>query len=566
MRRAATGARAGACLAAWLVAGCRGASAAPPASDVDAGRSGDAAYPHVADLGDGTYRNPILLSDWSDPDVLRHGDDFWLVASSFGASPGLPILHSHDLVGWTIAGHALVDVPGARFATPQPGQGVWAPSIREHAGTFHVFFPVYCRPADGGACDEEGIWAVSASTPAGPWSAPRQVVAGRGLIDPCPFWDDDGNAYLVHAYAASRAGFSSRIDVRPMSVDATTTLGEPRTVFADAAREPVIEGPKLYKRDGFYYILAPAGGVPTGWQTALRSRDIYGPYEDRVVLEQGSTDVNGPHQGALVDVPTGDEWWFVHFQDLGAFGRVVHLEPVSWEDGWPLMGRAGDGGVREPVGVHAKPSLPPVSVTRPAADDDFEGEALGAQWEWRANHRDAWWSLSARRGFLRLFPARAPGGSLALAPSVLSQRLPARAFVAETSVEPSGTEGASAAGLVVAAKRDAALAVKEIEGGLEVSLVIDGATVESATLPAGAARLRVAFAADASCRFSYASPGDAEPRAFATTFVAEKGAWVGARVGVFAVAADRDDAPGQADFASFTFSPLDDPPSDAATP
>ena len=131
------------------------------------------------------------------------------------------------------------------------------------------------------------------------------------------------------------------------------------------ARHPTLEGPKLYKRDGWYYILAPAGGVPQGWQVALRARNIYGPYEDRVVLRQGRTHVNGPHQGALVDTARG-EWWFVHFQDAGVYGRIVHLEPVTWRDGWPLP---GDPEAGEPVARHVKPAGPAQPIAVPATSD-----------------------------------------------------------------------------------------------------------------------------------------------------------------------------------------------------
>ena len=543
---------------AWLLAGavaaCSASEPAPGAAEAD-----DAGAPplYASDLGDGTYRNPVLPSDYSDPDVLRVGDEYWLVASSFTSTPALPLLRSRDLVNWTLAGHALANVPGARFAEPQDGQGVWAPSIREHAGTFYVFFPVYCRPADGGACDEEGVWVVAAPSPAGPWGEPRQLLAGRGLIDPCPFWDDDGKAYLAHAYAASRAGFGSRLDVRPMSPDATQMLGEGQQVFSDPTTQPTIEGPKVHKRNGWYYLLAPAGGVQAGWQVALRSRSIYGPYEARVVLEQGTTSINGPHQGALVDTPSGDEWWFVHFQDQGVYGRVLRLEPAEWQDDWPLLGVAGAGGVREPVAAHRKPATAPQPVAVPASSDEFDGPTLGPQWQWQANHDDAWASLGARPGALRLTPRSAPGGDLARAPSLLLQKLPARAFTAETLVEPSGTAGSSVAGLVVTGRQPAAVAVREAGGAVEVSLVVGGKTVETASLPAGAVRLRVSFADGGACRFSYGSASEGL-RAFATPFTAEKSAWTSAKVGVFAVAADRSDAPGWADFDSFRFAPYAD--------
>ena len=274
-------------------------------------------YPWTPDQGDGTYRNPVILADYSDPDVVRVGEEFYLVASSFNCTPALPILHSPDLVNWTILAHALPRLPSPRYDVPQPGSGVWAPSIRWHGGRFWIFFPLV----------DEGLFVTTAPDPAGPWSPIRCVQAGAGLIDPCPLWDDDGRAYLVHAYAASRSGIKHRLRVCPMAPDGSRLLGEGEVVFEDPARHPTMEGPKFLKKDGLYYILAPAGGVSTGWQVALRSRDVYGPYEDKVVLHQGASPINGPHQGALVDTPCG-QWWFVHFSDAGPYGRIVHLQPV----------------------------------------------------------------------------------------------------------------------------------------------------------------------------------------------------------------------------------------------
>ena len=305
-----------------------------------------ATYPWISDAGDGTYRNPVIHADYSDPDVIRVEDDFYMVASSFNCTPGLPILHSRDLVNWTLINHAIRNVPHPRYAEVQPGCGVWAPAMRLHDGKFWIFFPM----------PDEGIYVTTAEDPAGEWSEPWCLQEAKGWIDPCPFWDDDGNAYLFHAYAMSRSGKKERIHCRPMSPDCKRLLGEGRELF-HTPHHLYLEGPKVHKLNGWYYILAPGGGVPTGWQVVFRSRDIYGPYEEKVVLEQGSTPINGPHQGALIDLPNG-EWWFMHFQDAGAFGRIVHMQPVRWEEEWPLMGVDADGnGVGEPVASWQKPGV-----------------------------------------------------------------------------------------------------------------------------------------------------------------------------------------------------------------
>lgn len=259
---------------------------------------------------------------------------------------------------------------------------------------------------------------------------------GKGLIDPCPLWDDDGKAYLVHAFAHSRAGIKHQLRVCPMSPDGKKLLGDDRIVFHAPERHPTIEGPKFLKKDGWYYISAPAGGVATGWQVALRSREIYGPYEDRIVLEQGASPVNGPHQGALVDTAEG-AWWFLHFQDAGVYGRVVHLQPVTWRGGWPLIGCDRDGnGIGEPISRWTKPLVKQNGASCSiACSDEFDFKDLGLQWQWPANHKADWFSLTERSGFLRLFSQPAAGIRLSYAPNLLLQKFPARAFAAETAVE-----------------------------------------------------------------------------------------------------------------------------------
>ena len=297
--------------------------------------------PWWPDAGDGTFRNPVLYADYSDPDAVRVGADYYMVSSSFTAVPGLPILHSRDLVNWDLVNHALPRlVPEDVFSKPQHGAGVWAPAIRHHDGKYWIYYPD----------PDFGIYLTTAKDPRGVWSKPVLVKKGKGLIDPCPLWDDDGRVYLIHAFARSRAGFANVLHLNRLSPDGTAVVDEGRIVIdgnqlTKTAARPAyttLEGPKLYKRNGWYYVFAPAGGVKQGWQSVFRSRRIDGPYEERIVLAQGATDVNGPHQGALIDTRSG-EWWFLHFQDADAYGRIVHLQPVAWRDDWPVIGDDVDG-------------------------------------------------------------------------------------------------------------------------------------------------------------------------------------------------------------------------------
>ena len=498
--------------------------------------------PWLADQGDGSYLNPILYADYSDVDVIRVGEQYVLTASSFNCTPGLPLLVSRDLVNWSFAGHALQNLPDPRYASVQHGAGIWAPSLREHAGTFYLFAPT----------PDEGIYVLTASDPRGPWSPPRLLLEGKGLIDPCPLWDDDGQAYLVHAYARSRAGIKDRLQVRPMDPSATRMLGEGQVVYWDAEHQPTLEGPKFHKKDGFYYILAPAGGVEHGWQLAIRSRNVYGPYEARVVLEQGATSINGPHQGALVDTPQG-EWWFVHFQQLGVYGRVVHLNPVTWQDGWPLMGEAAPDGRRQPVTRHAKPAGPARKIEAPSTSDEFDGARLSPAFQWHANHRPDWFSLDARRGFLRLFPQI--GLDFAAAPSLLLQKIPGPAFTVETWLELTDPQGLVRAGLIVMGDHHAALAVTGSPEGQVVRLLLDGVVVHEAHLQGSSVRLRVAFNEGGLCRFAFASNGG-DFIEISQTFQAAPGRWIGAKIGLFALSEGALSAPTHADFDYLRFGPL----------
>ena len=512
--------------------------------------------PWVADRGDGTYRNPVLHADYSDPDAIRVGDDFWMTASSFGHVPGLPILHSRDLVNWTLVNHALPAlVPAAHFARPRHGEGVWAPALRHHAGRFWIFYPD----------PDFGLYVITADDPRGHWSEPRLLLAGRGLIDPCPLWDNDGRAWLIHGWAKSRSGINNRLTLHEMSPDGTGVLDEGRVVI-DADQLPgwrTLEGPKLYKHDGWYYVFAPAGGVAEGYQAVFRSRTILGPYENRIVLAQGGTRVNGPHQGAWVNTPGGQDWFF-HFQEMPAHGRVVHLQPMRWRsDGWPVMGDDADGdGTGEPVLAHAKPDLPWQPAREPATSDGFGGGQPGLQWQWQGNPGPDWILPSGPSGGLRLKAVPPPGaGSLWLAPNLLMQKFPAPSFAAEVTVAlPDGGEGVSA-GLVVFGYDYGWVGLRRgPEGRTELVQALcagaqkDGVERVAAAVDwseGGAVRLRVEVGAELGCRFFYrAASGDAAFRPLGESFTASSSRWVGAKVGVFCLGAD-----GEADFANFVVTP-----------
>ena len=488
----------------------------------------------MPDRGDGTYTNPVLFADYSDPDVVRVGDDFYLVASSFHEAPGLPVLHSRDLVSWTIVGHAAERLPSPAYDEPRHGKGVWAPSIRHHDGRFWVF---YGDP-------DLGLFMTRARDPRGPWEPPRLVVAANGLIDPCPLWDDDGRLYLVHAWAKSRAGFNGILTVRRLSPDGRKALDEGTTEFAGGERHPTIEGPKLYRRNGWTYIFAPAGGVKSGWQTVLRSRSILGPYQDRIVLAQGATAVNGPHQGALVDT-AGGESWFVHFQDRGAYGRVTHLQPVTWADDWPVIGEDPDGdGTGQPVPAFRKPQVRgAVAAAAPQTSDEFDRPGLGPQWQWNANPSPRWYSLTARRGVLRLYPQ--PQGANVRAsvwhqPNVLVARLPAESVTVTALLDVHGTAAGAASGLAVLGRDTAAVAVVRSPSGWEVEHTVGRGVDEGgrdevvARRAARSGRLYVRIEVLPGARLRFSTGGDGAAFVpIGEEIAAREGVWVGARIGLF---------------------------------
>ena len=491
----------------------------------------------VSDLGNGKYKNPVLNADYSDPDVCRVGDDYYMTASSFASVPGLPILHSKDLVNWKLINHAIEKLePAEIFASVQHGNGVWAPSIRFHKGEFYIYWgdPDY------------GIYMVKTTNPAGKWSKAVMVKPGKGLIDPCPLWDEDGRAYVAHAYAGSRAGIKSILAVFEMNAEGTQAITPSRTVYDGHADDPTIEGAKFHKRNGEYYIFAPAGGVATGWQVVMKSENVYGPYERKVVLAQGKTPINGPHQGAWVDTQEGEDWFF-HFQDKGAYGRIVHLQPMVWKDnGFPVIGIDKDNdGIGEPVLEYKKPKISGnYPKQTPAESDEFSTNELGLQWQWQANPTD-WWSFSdAQKGNLTLFSVPIPENYKNLwdVPNLLLQKFPSDKFTTTVkfSFKPDERFVGERAGLLIMGMDYSLLSIEKTKDGFSISqdectgADKGKAEVKNETISAGQSDVffRVNVGADAMCSFSYSLDGKKFTK-IGKTFKAREGKWIGAKVGVF---------------------------------
>jgi beta-xylosidase len=358
-------------------------------------------------------------------------------------------------------------------------------------------------------------------------------------------WDADGSAYLVSAMAASRSGIKSILVVSRLSADGTKLLDEGALIFDGHDKHPTVEGPKFYKRNGYYYIFAPAGGVEEGWQLVLRSKNIYGPYEDKIVLHQGKTGINGPHQGAWVETQTGEQW-FIHFQDKGAYGRVVHLQPMRWLADWPVIGIDQDGdGTGEPVLTYKKPNVGKSwPVETPPDSDEFNENALGQQWQWQANPQSNWAFPAGSLGFLRLFNVPLPEGYRNFwdVPNLLLQKFPAPEFTATAKLSFTPRTDEEEAGLIVMGLDYAYVSVKQKPGGPFVSqtVVKDAESGGKGKEGAGVALkkntfyLRVKVSKGAICTFSYSDDG-AHFSPVGEPFAARKGKWIGAKVGLFAV-------------------------------
>lgn len=503
----------------------------------------------VSDEGNGMYRNPVLHADYSDPDVCVVGEDYFLTASSFNCTPGLPILHSKDLVNWKIVNYALKKVePVEYYNEARHGKGVWAPSIRFHEGMYYIYW----------GDPDFGIFMVKTRDPYGEWDKPVLVKAGKGMIDPCPLWDDDGRVYLAHAWAGSRAKFNSVLTVCELNKEGTKVISDPVLVFdGNDGVNHTVEEAKFYKRNGFYYLFAPAGGVVSGWQLVMRSKNVYGPYEPRIVMAQGKTDINGPHQGGWVDTPAGESW-FLHFQDKGAYGRVLHLNPMKWVNDWPVIGVDRDGdGCGDPVSRYRKPKIDKTyPIETPVESDEFDTRKLGLQWEWHANYQDVF-GFTTNMGYARIYGHE-------LSPhfknfwevsNLLMQKFPAEEFTATAKLKVSAKDDGQLSGLIIMGldyswigveKQGEKFLLKQAvckdaeQGNLEqvstLAVLEPSRKFEAGLFPNYEREIYIRVHVDkgAYCRFSYSLDGKKFTEA-GTLFKARQGKWIGAKVGMFSV-------------------------------
>ena len=457
------------------------------------------------DQGNGTYINPILNADYSDPDVIRVGNKYYMVVSDFHFL-GMQVLESEDMVNWKLLSqvYSRFDFPGWDTNEHYAG-GSWAPSIRHHDGKFWVFF---CTP-------DEGLFMSNATNPAGPWSPLVNVCHVEKWEDPCPFWDDDGQAYLGRSIHGA-----GPIIIHKMSPDGTKLLDEGRTVYTG----PVAEGTKIHKINGYYYLSIPEGGVSEGWQTILRSKNIYGPYEKKVVLEQGSTNINGPHQGAMVDTPYG-EWFFFHFQQYNPLGRVVHLQPMHWKNDWPVIGVDMDmNGIGEPVTVWTKPRTGKQSIiTVPQTDDDFSSD--------NHNPENKAWSLTEQKGMLTINELRA--SSFKQARNTLTQKTMGYKGTATTKMIYTELAEGQYCGLACIGKENYLIGIAKQNGKTFLYFQKDGIIKQKETISGEDIYLRLEADAKENNYQFLASQDGKSYKEIGISFNMKFGNWKGVRIGLY---------------------------------
>lgn len=479
---------------------------------------------HWGDQGDGTYANPIVPGDFSDLDAIRVGKDFYAMSSTFYYSPGVVILHSRDLVNWEIAGHVVEDVakidPEMNWdRMNRRGRGIWAGSIRFHAGKFWVYF----------GTPDQGFYMSTAANAAGPWAPVKEVFAAQGWDDPCPFRDDDGQEYFVASHTAAEAG-GVKYNIHLWKMNAAgdgLVAGSDRVIHQSRGSE----ANKLYKIKGVYFHyyseVKPEGRVIM----MERAKSLEGPWEIRQLNHVHGAVDKEPNQGGLIELEDG-RWWFVSHQGKGDWeGRAGVLLPVTWVDGWPVIGEVGADGIGNMVWRGKKP-IEAGGKTKLWAGDGFDGEKLRPEWEWNYQPRVGKWSLTARKGFLRMeaFPAL-KAGDFTTTGDVLTQRAMRSAGARVTvKMDVAGMTAGQEAGLAHYAKTYCTVGVL----GKRLELNVNGVRTAGPAVAGKDVWLRSEWGFAGVSHFSYSTDGKVFTRVGEDCQLTW-GSYRGDRVGLFTV-------------------------------
>lgn len=349
------------------------------------------------DQGDGTYVNPVIPADFSDIDAIRVGNDFYAISSTMQFSPGMVVLHSRDLVNWAIIGHVVNNLtsisPMLNWDKMNSyGKGIWAGSIRYYKNKFWVYF----------GTPDDGFFMSSATDPAGPWEPLHQVWKVKEWDDCCSFCDDDGQIYFVATNFGydPKNGKNYNIHLFKMTPDGKNLKMKSDTIIYQAKGS---EANKLYKINGIYYHffseVKPEGRV----MMMQRSKNIYGPYEVKQLNHVNRQKDKEPNQGGLIGLDDNSWWFFTHHGTGDWEGRAASLLPVNWVSGWPIIGEVGNDTIGNMVWTAKKPFLISNVKHQLQTSDNFSEKSLSPQWEWNYQPRADKWSLTDRKGFLRLY-------------------------------------------------------------------------------------------------------------------------------------------------------------------
>jgi beta-xylosidase len=497
-------------------------------------------WPSWGDQKDGTYRNPVLPGDYSDLDCIRVGDDFYAISSTFQYSPGMIVLRSRDLVNWQIIGHVVADVtqisPEMNWdRMNRYNRGIWAGAIRHHAGRFWVYF----------GTPDEGYFMSSAENPAGPWAPLHRMTKEAGWDDCCPFWDDDGQGYFVGTHF--KDGYKTWL--YKLTADGRDIIPESRVLINEGLRR---EANKLFKINAVYYHFFSEHQPEIGRYVMMqRAAKITGPYTERRQLSHAQPGAHEPNQGGIIQAPSGAWYFFTHHGSGAWEGRPASLLPVTWVDGWPVLGKIGSDGIGTMVWTARKPVQGgPVLV--PQSDDDFSGPGLGVQWEWNYQPRADKWSLSERPGWLRLHawkPLRAE--DLKSAGNTLTQRvMRTRANVVTVEIDPSGMADGQVAGLCHYHRNYATLAVRRENGVLTIESARNQSIVRGPVFTGKRLWFRSQWELEGLCRFSYSTDGSTF-HALGEAYAFGWSDYRGERIGLFSY--NNAGEGGYADFDSFVY-------------
>ena len=512
--------------------------AAPLFADAEVpARWGD--WPLWGDQRDGAYRNPVLPGDYSDLDCIRVGSDYYAISSTFQYSPGMVVLHSKDLVNWSILGHAINDVteigPELNWdRMNRYARGVWAGAIRHHAGKFWIYF----------GTPDEGYFMTTATDPAGPWAPLHRMTKEAGWDDCCPFWDDDGQGYFVGTHF--KDGYKTYL--YKLTPDGRDLVPESRVLINEGHHR---EANKLFKvGDTYYHFFSEYDGGGR-YVMMQRSKSITGPYTEKRRLAHTQHEFKEPNQGGIVQTEKGD-WYFLTHHGSGSWeGRAASLLPVTWVDGWPIPGRVGDDGLGRMVWGGEKPAKnSPVVV--PQANDDFDGPKLGLQWSWNYQPRMEKWSLTERPGWLRLHAWKPlQPDQIKTAGNTLTQRSMRTADnVATLALDISGMADGQVAGLCHYSGSNSTVGVRREGEVAMIEFSQNGKFIPGPRITSTRLWLRSTWGLDGLSRYAYSTDGETFTP-FGEPYLLSWGDYRGDRLGIFTY--NNKGEAGYVDCDSFTY-------------